>query len=304
MTTVRERYDITATPEKLITQWVDAPRLRAFINEITLMFDELLMQPLEYLEQQADINSASGYWLNAFGNRFGLNRPLVTSSSITQFGFRGDDDAGTFDQASFATLESFLVPTEGIGDEVYRALLKMQARSLIMKMTLPFMQQAIREIAPEATLEDTGNHIVNLDLAGVDNTVENAIGTDEVKLPKPAGIAINISNTLAIVLTTPSNIVLTIGDSRISLNWDDVADAVTYITQWKSGTEDYDASRQMTTATSEATILSLVNGTAYSFRIQAAAPNFTSSPFSTEITAIPGSIARYGIARYGTARYL
>ena len=197
MTTVRERYDITATPEELITQWIDAPRLRAFINEITLMFDELLMQPLEYLEQQIGIDTASGYWLNAFGNRFGMNRPLVTRSSFTQFGFRGDDDAGSFDQSSFDTLESFLVPTEGIGDEVYRALLKMRAMALITSMTLPFMQDAIREVISDATLEDVGDHSVSINFGGTDALLQTIVEDNQEFLPRPAGISFEITNTAA-----------------------------------------------------------------------------------------------------------
>ena len=59
------------------------------------------------------------------------------------------------------------------------------------------------------------------------------------------------------------------GDGRLQVSWTAVKSATGYKVQWKSGDENYDASRQATAADAEHAITGLTNATAYSLRVAA-----------------------------------
>ena len=80
----------------------------------------------------------------------------------------------------------------------------------------------------------------------------------------------------------------TTGTQRVVLDWPDLTDADSYTIQWKSGTQAYNTSnRQQTTTDSELTLSSLMNGTAYTFRVRGTAANFTDGDWSDEVSATP-----------------
>ena len=197
MTTIRERYDIRGAPENLITQWKDAPKLKAFLQEIALMFDEMLMKPLDQIRENCmDIDSAQGVWLDCIGKRFGIRRPLV-SNTPGLFGFQDvdgntDPTAKTFDQGLFNSLDELLLPLSPVGDEDYRLLIKMRVKSLISQMTLPHMSAAVHAAVPDAVFDDAGAGSVSLNMGGVSPSLLNILRDN---LPKPAGIGVSITNT-------------------------------------------------------------------------------------------------------------
>ena len=212
MTTLRENRDIRDLTNNIIGQWENAPKLRALIEEIVDMFDEKLFQPLEYLEVQQNIDTAEGYWLNAKGNQFDYDRPIVLREGFQQFGFSdtggtSDPDSVGFDQGPFNTLESFLLPTQGIGDFEYRNLLKMRLLMLVQRTTVPLIQRAVHQIAADArvTGDDTDDVIsFDIDLRNVPSLILNQIRESGSWL-KPAGVTMNVTNSTAHIINLPPN---------------------------------------------------------------------------------------------------
>ena len=79
---------------------------------------------------------------------------------------------------------------------------------------------------------------------------------------------------------------VTAGSEQLTVTWTAVTGASGYQVQWKSGSQDYDNTRQATTTNTSHTIPSLTGGTEYTLRVRATGtPN---GPFSAEATGTPG----------------
>ncbi len=104
---------------------------------------------------------------------------------------------------------------------------------------------------------------------------------------------------------TPENLTVTTGDTTLVVTWDAVPGAAEYTVQWTSGTEAFDPERQLTVTVNTATVPGLVNGTAYTLRVQAAnaggesgwsetatgTPTPLGVPGNLEVTAWDGRVA-------------
>ena len=84
---------------------------------------------------------------------------------------------------------------------------------------------------------------------------------------------------------TISGFTATIGNGRISLNWDAVIDAAFYVAQWKSGVQSFDVSREMYVDSNAAVINGLSNGTEYTFRVRSVTNADASEPVLYDSTA-------------------
>ncbi len=94
-------------------------------------------------------------------------------------------------------------------------------------------------------------------------------------------------------LTKPGKVAgvsATPGNASLDLSWTAETGAASYKIQWKSGTQEYDATNRQATSTAAAkTISSLTNGTAHTLRV--AAVNATGDgAWSDETTATPSSV--------------
>ncbi len=90
-----------------------------------------------------------------------------------------------------------------------------------------------------------------------------------------------------------TNVRVTAGVSQLAVSWDAVSGASGYRVQWKSGSQEYDATRQHVTdgATTSYTILGLTAGTAYTVRVIATRANAEDGAPSTEMTGTPTAAA-------------
>ena len=79
---------------------------------------------------------------------------------------------------------------------------------------------------------------------------------------------------------------VTAGTEQLAVTWTATPGASGYQVQWKSGSEEYNNTRQAATNTNSHTIPSLTGGTEYTLRVRATGtPN---GPFSAEATGTPG----------------
>ncbi|MCY3801049.1 MAG: fibronectin type III domain-containing protein [Chloroflexi bacterium] len=92
-----------------------------------------------------------------------------------------------------------------------------------------------------------------------------------------------------IILAAPTLNSLLSGNEQLTASWAGVTDAGGYKVQWKSGTQEYDTSRQRTTTSTQTTqvITGLTNGTTYTVRVIATATGTADSAPSAELTAVP-----------------
>ena len=73
--------------------------------------------------------------------------------------------------------------------------------------------------------------------------------------------------------------------------WTAVPDATGYTVQWKSGTQSYDTSRQMTTTSRFAEIRGVAEATEFTVRVKATADGFLDGPWSDQATGFSGPFA-------------
>ncbi len=87
-----------------------------------------------------------------------------------------------------------------------------------------------------------------------------------------------------------TNVVVTAGVSQLAVSWEAVSGADGYTVQWKSGSQDYDASRQHMVAdgaTTSYTIPGLTPGTEYTVRVIATRANAADGAPSAAMTGTP-----------------
>ena len=79
------------------------------------------------------------------------------------------------------------------------------------------------------------------------------------------------------------------GNGQLVVQWTAVDNATGYEVQWKSGGQSYSSTRQavVTSSTTDYTIPSLTNSTAYTVRVRATRTGATAGPYSAEVMATP-----------------
>ena len=119
-----------ASEVRLISQYRDAPRLQALVDNLTDIVDTTVVNVLNALTINPD--NASGILLDWIGSRVGISRPSVAAADAEYWGFEGTaSDAGKpWNQAPFFTREQGIEQVEPVGDRVYRLLIKARARGL------------------------------------------------------------------------------------------------------------------------------------------------------------------------------
>ena len=118
-----------------------------------------------------------------------------------------------------------------------------------------------RELAAEtnrATVPDLVNGTIYMlrvsagNAGGESDWSETVTGTPQVPAPE-----------------TPENLRVTAGDTNLAVTWNAVPVAAEYTVQWKSGTQEFDAARQLVVTVNETTVPDLVNGRTYTLRVKA-----------------------------------
>ena len=201
MTLLRDRYGITDFPERVISQW-QGSNLQKLVEEMTMQFENDLFKQLEYLERQTDIDTADGIWLDFIGFKVGFPRPLTDAANIPQFGFEdADGDPASdprslgFDQAPLDTIQEHLVDRAPFGDDLYRKFIKLRLVLLLGNMSIPHIQTAVRQVAPNASVEEREPSAIRINLKGVNRITEGEFKKEPVRSwVKPAGVSLSIYN--------------------------------------------------------------------------------------------------------------
>ena len=97
-------------------------------------------------------------------------------------------------------------------------------------------------------------------------------------------VAVHLAEVFA--LSMPANVEMVAGDGSLSVSWSVVTDADGYKVQWKSGSEQYDGSRERTVQTNQASIGGLEDGTPYTIRVRGTNAGGVGK-WSDEVTGTP-----------------
>ena len=80
--------DVTRHIEKLTSRWYDHPEGRPLIEGLLQIVDDRLAQPLRDLNDQLELSTATGRWLDDFGALFNLPRPLHSGTPLSDIRYR------------------------------------------------------------------------------------------------------------------------------------------------------------------------------------------------------------------------
>lgn len=174
-----------ASIQLLISQWAGATNLRAVVQAFLDVAHEQLEDAFAKIQQNLNLETAEGVWLDYLGERLGLPRPATTSAGAV-FGF--DDSGVGFDQARIRD-QFDLEPLAPIADELYRRLLRARAISLLATGTIREVRSAAQKIDPSSIITDQFDNTVRIVTA---LTGDMTLARDVHALPKPAGVAIEV----------------------------------------------------------------------------------------------------------------
>ena len=192
MSDIAQRIDIDSFPGLLVSQWDQAPRLRALAQGLLEAIHGELVDSLDAIERGTRIDTAEGVWLDRIGERLALSRPSVRRTDIEFFGFDGGDGVG-FDQGPFATTIPALVPRVPIGDAFYRCLLRLRSLALLADGSAADLERTLRSEFPQAQVVDNGD--MTITVQGIsDDRRRNLLPLvhSVVDRLKPAGVALTI----------------------------------------------------------------------------------------------------------------
>lgn len=177
-----DRIDRQAIADRIPSQWLDAPRLRALIDGILALAQRELVDPMRQLEIYGNPETAAGVWLDRLGQLLQCPRPFIVVASENFF---------TFGQPFGAPFAS--VTQEGLGDDAYRRLLQMCARQVYGGGDLDSLEFQARGMFAGAVYGD--------DVRRVRVALNNAIGDLGLarvmmgRLPRPAGVGLEVAVT-------------------------------------------------------------------------------------------------------------
>ena len=188
--------DVTRHSDLLISQYAESTRMHTLFRGIVGVFQAELVSALLSLSDFLVLDLAPGVWLDHFGVRLGLTRPLRLISGVRFFGFGMALDRAGFDGAPFRSVRPDLTNQVQIGDNWYRSLLKGQALKLRLGDSVPDIEAVCAVVFDGGgyVSENTGNlamtiHVVDSREGFV--TVASNAGV----LPSPAGISVTISTS-------------------------------------------------------------------------------------------------------------
>lgn len=160
--------------------------LRDIVERINSIIQTDLIDPVDDLEKQLSILTATGIWLDYIGNKILYPRPQVVVDDTIWFGF---DGAGMgFDQAPFTPTGD---DTAGIDDESYRVLLIIRGGQLLTDGSIPSMSAIVDAAFGEGKYIDNGNMSIDviIDNSQPDITIDAIVKSGLIT--KPAGVRIN-----------------------------------------------------------------------------------------------------------------
>ena len=168
---VAELLDGARIRNRLISQYRQGDTtLDTLTREVWEVIEQQVIAPLQTLEEMRDIDSARGIWLDRIGRRIGLPRPL-SSEEYDRLGFDGGGDGVVgFDQGAFESTSALLSGLRGLGDGVYRPLMRAAAHALITNGSATDIERCLRlafpdaqkiEVAPAATESLTGTQDIS-----------------------------------------------------------------------------------------------------------------------------------------------
>ncbi len=180
----------------MVSQWQNAPRLRALLEGYLALFKAELIDQLDHLERQMSLDTAEGVWLDYIGERLGLPRPgKRVDLTIPQqyFGFGSGTTRTSFDDAPyFSNLGRAMEALEPVVDNWYRSMLRGRGLSLRLGTSVTEFEQILAVVF-------TGGGYIEESIGGVTaNVSESREGyVDVVRriglLPSTAGITLTIT---------------------------------------------------------------------------------------------------------------
>lgn len=181
--------DITENGSLLEGKPRESVTLREVVDSINSIIQTDLIDPVEDIEKQSSVLTATGIWLDYIGARLKYPRPKVVIADVLWFGFDGVGFG--FDQAPFKPDVQDITEAVGIDDDAYRVLLIVRGGQLLTDCSVPSMDKTLQGAFGTGHYIDNGNMSIDVIL---DNSVSDmvlaAIGGSGI-ITKPAGVLIN-----------------------------------------------------------------------------------------------------------------
>lgn len=180
-----------ASEVRLISQYRDAPKLQALVDNLTDIVDSTVADVLHALSINPD--SVSGILLDWIGSRVGISRPSVASADAEYWGFEGTaSDAGKpWNQAPYFTREQGIEQVEPVGDRVYRLLIKARARGLRGGANRETVESVMAILFGNGYVTEGENEVV---VSTTDEVLYRLVSGRlfDLLIPRPAGVSLSI----------------------------------------------------------------------------------------------------------------
>ena len=192
MSDIAQRIDAAGIGDLLVSQWSNAPRLRALTDSLLAFIDQEFVGPLTQLERQVRIETAEGIWLDLIGERLGRARPWIRSADFIRFGFDGSGGVG-FDQGAFDSASSGLAGREPIGDEYYRDILLVQQQALLVEDSLGTIEPMVQAGFPAVHVRDNLDMTFNIEGTSMEDR-QNIVAILQTFMiaAAPAGVTVSV----------------------------------------------------------------------------------------------------------------
>lgn len=181
--------DITENGSLLEGKPRQSTGLRRIVDSINAIIQTDLIDPVDDIEKQSSILTATGIWLDYIGARLKYPRPVIFAADVQWFGF--DSSGLGFDQAPFNPGEQDSTEAVGVSDDTYRSLLIVRGGQLLTDCSIPSMNTTIAGAFDTGSYIDNGNMTIDVIL---DSSLSDAVLVgivDSGIITKPAGVRIN-----------------------------------------------------------------------------------------------------------------
>lgn len=183
--------------QTVVSQYGASPILRQIIANMNAYIDPAADID-NFLSVCCDIDTAKGFGLDILGKICGVRRGITLPPSVsdTYFGYKNTGNS-TFGQAPFYR-PTTVTNEYNLSDDAFRALIKLKMLANITMLTIPAMNQMLRNLFPgrgRCYVTDPGNMAMFFVFEFALHPWEIAILTQSGALPTPTGVLSNIMFT-------------------------------------------------------------------------------------------------------------
>ena len=178
----------------LANQFCDGSDFAIWLDEKLRSYDNA-GDWLQYLQDNLDIFTAGGHWLDVFGLIIGQSREVPDAIPVEFFGFTDTQFAVGFGEARFWDGVESLAASSILADPEYRTILLAKIAFNYADVTLTGIASSLSIIFDTTDLTVTNNGTANIDIfinKTLTTTEQNLFNAIDI-LPRAAGVSIDLT---------------------------------------------------------------------------------------------------------------